>query len=375
MHLSADRHKIILLLARLDELSLKKERVGKYTVSSDWENVKIYLFQHDDKQSPDNFPFHAKQLKEWSTKIPPRIENLERLDAAMLTFFPGRWQGLTKPISDPDKKLKALDFAEAIGIDRAKARYIIDRKYAYDLPSFSALNCSNKDARKFVKHYGGIYYLYRHDVNSFTAKKHTQGLLLRSTLCIRYPVAYTPLGTETSRDYRIRCKVNVPSYNQSFNTDVFKYDGYMMKKNDSWWHWLLQGRDYGRGPGDLIMMYTQHPKIKTGEIEPCLGVMITQNQEKFLVPTISKVFLVKLPEFTLEEDKVLTDIELNKVRGESVKNNNFFKTIPDETEFMSEQCKSLDLADQSDWNDFDKMAVRYIFTEPLPLNLKGLHLL
>ena len=137
MHLPRYQRKLILLYAKFIDLYHKQTTLpsGKFDTSNDGD----MQFELTKNGEVHTFPFSEKDLKKWRTKTRPQKQVLQKLDEAVIFWFEGNWDGYETPISDPDKKLGVFQFAEKIGFDCAKARYIIDRQYSHDLPSYSAL--------------------------------------------------------------------------------------------------------------------------------------------------------------------------------------------------------------------------------------------
>lgn len=379
MHLPRSQRKLIVLFTRFAELYKSKDPLplGEVSVTTDGEPHIVLL--NKDKKIIEEFPVSERVLKKWRTKITPHKEKLQEIDATVIRWFPGKWKDITDPISDPEKKLPLFKFAEKIGIDASKARYLIDRQFAHDLPTFSSLTSSNTIACNFVREFGGIYYLYRHDNNMQTrTRKFSQGVLLKCTVSIRYPVPYSPLDSERNGFSRVRCKVNIPSINRQLS-EPFKYDGYVSKKGKKWLHWLLQMRpdrstNNNDNDDDLVLMYTERPKPDTtGNIVAC-GIMVTQNQDKDLMPTISTICMIKEKNYKLNEEHVLSGTASASIKKLSESSGTYFKGSPeDEKRIMRNKLAVIDLSASSTWNEIDKLAVEKIFYEGVKVNLKGLH--
>ena len=375
MQLTQDRHKIMLLHYWLEEHSRNDDTERDFKVTSNAD--KVYTFRaKTDRNAPRGveFPFTGYELKQWCTKVKPKELTLQKLDQAVVEFFPKAFKGIEYPVTD--ERITSVEFGSRLEIESAKARYIIDRQYAYDLPSFNSLTGKHSQLTKFVAKNGGVFRLYRHDFNNFTKKEFPLGVLLRSTLSIRYPVPYGNYSTQVTDLYRVRCKLNIPNYNgREFRSEYFKYDGYVTeKKGSGWWHWLFQGRGGDKQhvndeSDDLILMYTKARKTQDG-LKTYSGVMLTQTQEKSLVPTLSKVFLVKMPGYAMQEQKLYSAIN---PRTDRAKANLFYKMVPDEAGFMEDQLDWFDLSGASSLDDFDSLAIKSIYTDPLPININGLH--
>jgi len=366
----------MLLYARLAELYNSRKPLALGEVSIKNEGETFFVLEKNGRIVED-FPVSEKTLKRWRTRITPQKDKLLEIDETVIRWFKADWEGNCNPISDPKNKLPLFKFAEKIGIDASKARYVIDRQYAHDLPTYSSLTSSTKLAHDFVEEFGGIYYLYRHDNNAQTAlKNYSQGILLRCTVSIRYPVPYAPLDSSKSGVSRVRCKINIPSLNRELS-EPFKYDGYVSKKGKKWWHWLLQMRpDVSKidNQEDLVLMYTEKPRTDTtGHIVTC-GVMVTQNQDKDMMPTISNVCIIKDMNYNLKRETVLSSPGASSIRKLSKSLDTFYKCYPeDEKKAMRDRIAIIDLSDSSSWNELDKIAVGKIFGESIKVNLKGLH--
>jgi len=362
---------------RLAELYHSQEPLALGQVSITNEGETFFILEKNGR-IVDDFPVSEKALKRWRTRITPQKDKLQEIDETIMHWFQVDWEGNNHPISDPENKLPLFRFAEKIGIDAAKARYIIDRQFAHDLPTYSSLTSSTKLACKFVEEFVGVYYLYRHDNISQTSfTNHPQGVLLRCTVSIRYPVPYSPHDSEKYGVSRVRCKINIPSMN-SHISKPFKYDGYVSKKGKNWWHWLLQMRPRGStndDQEDLVLMYTEKPKTDAaGHIIAC-GVMVTQNQDKEMMPTISTICLIKNKDVTLERATIMSGVNSTPMKNFPKSLDTYYKCVPkDEKRIMRDELSIIDLSDSSSWNDLDKIAVEKTFCGGIKVNLKGLHI-
>ena len=373
MQLTPERHKIMLLHFWLEESANSDDLINGVNVIS-WGDSD-YAFQTPGKPATrKDFPFQGKVLKKWCTKQKPSPANLEKLDSAICEFFPEQFDDIERPLTD--ERLTSIEFGKRLKIEPAKSRYIIDRDYAAHLPSFNSLTEKHSVLKKFMLANGGVYKLYRHDFNDHTKLKYPLGILLKSTISIRYPVPYGNYATRSTDLYRIRSKLNIPTYNQdTFDSEYFKYDGFVTeKKKSGWWHWLFQGRGGTKmvsndESDDLILMYTKEQDSLHG-MRIFSGLMLTQTQEKSLVPALSKVSLIKMPDFILEEQQLHSVL---KNKNHSTKANQFYKMIPDESAYMEKELSWIDLSNSGNLDAYDEIAIKSIFTDPLPINISGLH--
>lgn len=391
MHLSRTQRKFILLYARLIELYRTQERVegghiqlggspkGFYwrdDAGHEREIVELdYLKTHRTAAAPR--PPEEDKAPHGSNRLP-----LQCLDDIIPFLFPARW--LPSPVSNDRQGV--FSFGENIGLSRGRARYMIDQEYARQVPTYSFATQSKKDAERFTAAHGGLYLLYRHDVNSVTRKAgDAQGLLVRAAISIRYPVPYSSRDTRNQGLRRVRCKVNLPSYNEARPALLYKYDGYVVPQRERWC-WLLQARPVRDDSdiSDLILMYTNTPTSRAdGTPYPIQGVMMTQSQDG-LVPTISKVVLFRLPGVKVQDTPVPQTVQHEVPEADLPKYLGAYQSMEpnDERSFMRSAPATIDLADRATWNlkegeidwDYqDAEAIKLLFQGGAPLNSDGLH--
>ena len=104
-------------------------------------------------------------------------------------------------------------FADAIGINRDKARYAIDSFHHRTRPTFGLFVMNGDDAQRFVHQYGGLYYLYRLERNETTKRifDTDDPVVVRCGLSVRYPVPYVK-SVYNQDHFHIRAKIAIPNY-------------------------------------------------------------------------------------------------------------------------------------------------------------------
>jgi hypothetical protein len=388
MHLTRTQRKFILLYARLMELYRSHEPVRGG-------HIELYgppkAFVWRDSKGREREIVQLDYLKEHRTAAVPRRPHPDEFDARRVPLdtldeiIPDLFSNMPRgsaPVSNDRQGV--FSFAENIGLSRGRARYIIDQEYARQVPSYSFATQSAADADRFTAAHGGLYLLYRHDINSVTYKTgNAQGLLARGALSIRYPVPYNARDSLGKGLRRVRCKLNLPSYNDERPAPIYKYDGYVVRRGERWC-WLLQARPVRDESGfsDLILMYTNLPDGNTHA--PIEGVMLTQNQEDDLVPTISKVVLCRIPGVRVETVHTHKEIVRDVGQTDLPRYLESYQAMTpfDERKFMRTTPATINLADGASWNkkadgiewDYkDKDAIELLFQGGAPLNSAGLH--
>lgn len=374
MHLGRAQRKIILFHARLQELLCTGATIQRGRVEKSGEGDPIFVLNC----GPGNEVklVKVKDIRKHCATVKPWSKTLEALDPVVTTLFPRGWKH-SAPVSDPKKRIGVFTFARKIGFDRPRARYILDYEYARQLPTFSAVTMERSKANDFVSSFGGLYYLYRHDLNEQTNKRNQpQGVLVRSTVSIRYPVPYAPKRTDKGNITRVRCKINIPSYD-GISADLHKYDGYVSRGGRHWWNWLLQLRpkiDQRSDTEDLVLMYTEAGNSRREEDAPTMGVMLTQNQEDKLAPTVSTIVLLRDSRYQVDYRKL--DRCPPEKRGPDFPEylSNYYSLVPkDERDFMRKLPKVIDLSKSSRWAHTDRIAVGALFDGWDKVNRIGLH--
>ena len=337
MQLPKSQHKVILLFARLMELKTTKAPIaGGYITLSDNSEKDFVLRTPSGDQKLAGF---KEMERHRAVRKPQPGKNLDNLDKIVLQLFPGRWSDRYPVSSD---KILLSEFSQGIGIDRARSRYIIDYIHASELPTFSSVTQKATTAHRFAERHGGLYFVYRHDENDATRSNPSQrGAIVRSTLSIRYPVPYKPHASERKGESRIRCKLTIPGYGRQWKGGHILYDGYVGTKGP-WHQFLLQARRDSavttKRPGDdLILMYTEALGTETsGPTTFTHGVMLTQNQEVNMTPTVSSVVIERQPNFRVKRQEIK---ELEKLDAYEYLRT-FYKLEPsDESSFMNANAK------------------------------------
>ena len=366
MYLPHSQKKLILLSKRLEELAETGRKINSGFVAV----VHTALgdqYRFSRKGAAPHDLFECRALQSHLTDQKPHEKTLLIADESLLALYPKGWAD-DHPISG--EATGVFEFANRIGYDNSHARYLIDVTCAAKLPSFSAVTLTNASARKFTEDFGGLYYLYRHDRNRRVRKApYNEGILVRATLSIRYPVPIKSLGSNKKGQSRIRCKLNLPAYDRNrpagSEPEIYKYDGYVSKKG-KWWQWIFQVRqsDPPRKPDliDLMLMYTESPSNIEG-FEILKGVMMTQNQGADLRPTVSSVVLIRKPEFSVRyrDDKDSYDLV-------------GLRTNSDEKDFMRKTSSILDLGNKAGWHKHDELALLELFKGWDKINFRGLHI-
>lgn len=370
MKLPCVKHKIILLTTRLDHI---KKGVDKQHYLVDravggkhgFAITPIYKKQ----KHPVFIPFGLTRMMGWATKSDPDANHIYELDNIATALFD--FDQHPTPISDPFDQLNAFEFGQVLGFDRRKSRFIIDRQYAYDLPTYSSVTCLHSDGKDFTRKWGGAYYLYRKDRNSLTSNISPPGVFLRGALIVRYPVVFSPYDSMLNTLYRIRCKLNIPAYDQRTENSIpYSYDGYLGFKNCNWWNLLFQGRKGKYEDGDLMTLYVQKPTLIEGH-QVGLGVMMTQSQDHDLTPSLSKIVLIRDNQFQIEESKIIEDDKILAASRKGKKDNTYFRIDPDESIFTDNQLDVLDIGRTLNWSPLDRFAYRCLLDQPINVNLNG----
>lgn len=305
MHLPRFQHKVILLFARLMELKTTRAPIAGGYIALTEDAQKDFVLR---TPAGDHKLVGFKELElHRAVRKPQPGKNLGNLDRVACLLFPDAWSD-RHPVS-ADKVLLSA-FSEGIGIDRGRSRYIIDHIHASELPTFSSVTQKAAPGRHFTERYGGLYYVYRLDENDATRNcGFPRGALVRATLSIRYPVPHKPHASERKGECRIRCKLTIPGYGPRWNGGPIFYDGYVGAKGP-WHQFLLQARRDPTVPtprpgDDLILMYTEALSDKTsGETTFTHGVMLTQNQEVNMVPTVSSVVIERQPDYKVKQHSI-----------------------------------------------------------------------
>jgi hypothetical protein len=342
------RRKLMLLNHRLR--TLKGKRVGNGVLDIGAGSKAPWTLTDDKGFERSLFPAaalegYASSANKFNNSIMDPIEEV------VCWLFPGDW-----PSSEPirDRGISVLEFGELLGLEKPHSRYIIDKHYAANFPMFSALEQSNNAALKFCESFAGCFCLYRYDINQeVNFKRFPNGILIRASLSVRYPVPQKPFFADGKGGSSIRTKLNVPSYRDK-GFSLYEYDGLVgiktgrkitkKKSHKKWWTWLFQGRfgDEFKHIEDFILMYTE---AFTDENQRwAQGMMLTQNQDNYNTPTHSYIVLHREPGYTL-------------VQQEGECESPYFFVSPDEKEFMGSQVASINPVEPNGLCDRDQEAL------------------
>lgn len=267
---------------------------------------------------------------------------LARLDRMAGFIFPALG-GVTNPVSNPN--VSVFEFGKKLGLNRAECRYIIDRLYASHFPMLRAMFAGNKEAETFCETYSGCYTLYRYDMNpAVHPSQYPDGILLKSTISIRYPVPHKEYTSNRKGKSTVRVKLNLCSYKNP-KISTYEYDGMLGLADGNWWTWILQGRFGGMHSerDDVMLMYTQC--LSQVEDNIATGKMLTQNQDISCTPTASNVVLVRECGYTFAETEGL--------HGER-----YYKLEPDELDFMKNGPAFINLRNHSTLSTQDLNALK-----------------
>lgn len=372
MQLPKSQHKIMLFNARLVELERTKEavangRIGYSEGSKKNRNFELRLdaappgTDHEQLLNVDKLSKHSAARK------PQLKKSLKDIDQKVCRLFPDKFPG-GEPVSSDSVSLQK--FAEAIGFKDGRWRYIIDYIHASELPTYSAVAQPSGNAERFTDKFGGLYFLYRHDLNDLTKKESDLGLIIRATLSIRYPVPFKPYDADRDGESRIRCKRVIPYYGAGSRRRL-AYDGYLGPKGE-WHQFLFQARRFqgadaaGAQPDDLILMYTEDLPDVEGERILTRGVMLTQNQETRMTPTVSDIVIVRQKEYRMLRTSApgFTPADTTTRHLQT-----HYQLAPkDEREFMDEKARAFQPGDP----EVAEAALEFVKGWN-PLNTSGLH--
>jgi hypothetical protein len=383
MQLAKAQHKIMLFHARLIELAETAEPVGtekgtvvigasvsrKGRVSRKENGESWFLYQRLGKDAIDIVS--VRKLKMLCAARKPNLTtNKKRLDSWVRILFPAN-QPNDRPFSSDEITVRA--FADRIKLDKERARYIIDYVRASELPTYNAISQGPASAARFTTKYAGLYYLYRHDLNEETR---SNSAIVRATLSIRYPVPYKAYGATKRGDSRIRCKLVIPTYGDRKTASALTYDGFVGPKG-RWHQFLFQARRDPKNPRtkkreDLILMYTEGLSFREGKSRLVRGVMMTQNQEHRLTPTVSTIGIVRAIAGRMKKKRVSN---LNEPAKSYPYLDHYYHLAPrDEHDFMKKNAQVFYMGDPSTKKDVElSTIVRKLFKGWPALNTYGLH--
>ncbi len=380
MWIQRHQRKLILLFDRLEQF--------KDTPPENSELCFTYVSSTPPKyilKRPENeITIDKEKLRRNRGESNPNIRTLNDYDKVVTDFLA---PSITdkQPISN--KEFGVFSFAKAIGFEMQRARYVLDYVYAEIFPTFSSFTLtppSISETTQFMEKHGGLYSLYRIDLNETTKKISPHGVILRAAISIRYPIPYKPLrtysrasGTRKIQPYRIRCKWNAPIYHPqqepSNKLQLFKYDGYVAPAmGNKHLQWLLESRGYpgATGPNtqnrDVFLSYTSTDGLKVNDFRLFRGVVLTQNQGQGFHPTYSNIVLAKLPNFRIQTQVDPMDSSNTSLASAQ----NFYSLIDeatghvfDERTHMRDSPKALFFEEQDKWSDVDSESVKFLYSE------------
>lgn len=371
MYLIKAQRKILLFYSRIKELYNSGELVNGYKIEKETANQQ-YFIRNGEKYHDTKTIYGINDAKLRKSIVKPNKYTLKKYDREILILFPEQnWtksNSLTAPFSD--NEIGVFKFAETIGFNKERARYIIDCEYASMLPAFSSVVTYRYSvAKDFVSDFGGLYLLYRIDSNNDTQNSNNPlGVVTKATLSIRYPVPFKAFNSEKDGYARIRCKLNIPSFSNP--NSIYKYDGFVVRKG-KYLQWLFQARhnpSEGHDYEDVILFYTAMMR-NDKETKYLKGTMLSQNQNDKLTPTVSTILLAKEKDSSVKFVKVETN---NK--GKYPKHlKQYFQMEPvEEQGFMINNQEVLYPNQSNKWSIKDKNAVKELMSGWAPLNVKGL---
>lgn len=310
-----------------------------------------WSFEYDDglrlpiveKRALDGYVLGRGQHKRGQHgELPP----VDRLNASLCRLLPGLKKYSNAPMTD-SLRLSLYDFGAQLGLSRFSCRYVIDCECSANFPVLRALSTTSGKAEKFCAMHAGCYTLYRHDFNSATKRlDHTNGILVRGAISIRYPVPHRPFGSQKKGSCNVKVKLILPSYSQD-KLETYEYDGLVGNAGKSWWVWMFQGRfgKYHREMEDMLMMYS----VPTVEKQPSMGYMLTQNQDNRQTPTPSTIVMFRESGFRF-------------VGSQESPEDERYSTVPDEDDFMRRTPKAINMDTPDAWDDRGKIAVSHLLS-------------
>lgn len=266
------------------------------------------------------------------------------------------------------KSLGTFGFGQLLGFGEGQCRYIVDTKYSEYLPFITAMSNSRSAAKQYCETHSGCYHLYRYDLNpAVDFKKYPQGVIVKATLAIRYPVPAKPFAIDSKQGAEcVRAKLNIPSYNDK-EPELYKYDGLVGVSKGStkvksssrkWMAWIFQGRfgEAHQDMEDLILMYTRYP-VSTDPLITT-GVMLTQNQDNYAAPTYAPVVIIRQREYRL-------------AKSEGLNGSNYLAIEPSEQQFMRSSHALIDPCGER-IDTQDRVAIGRLLREHAFPDLRGL---
>jgi len=227
------RKKIILLLNKLDahlegvpvaipkdengneqsiivECTQDKERNLTLTKVSGTERTAL-------QYSSDGDFLSLSRLESYASDSNPRAGTLKKI----VEFHAHIWPEASQVFSDQNAGTKK--YGATLGFSADEVSIIIDRS-VHAKPTFTTFTLSPSIAERFVKHYGGLYLLYRLNVIELSDDEKIP-VVSKCVLSIRNPIPGTRKGNR-----RVRCKLLVPSLplaDTAAQSSLYKYDGFI----------------------------------------------------------------------------------------------------------------------------------------------------
>lgn len=223
------------------------------------------------------------------------------------------------------------EFAHFLGYSVEQGREIIDQAYSELYPAYSIFYSDQRAAGDIVDRFQALHLLYRIEtgtrVRQFTGGESN---IVQMPLTVRYLLRGTkPTTTDL---YRVRCKLNIPSYTAS--TPFFEYDGYITLQRYDTHYWLFENRSQENK--DLIFMITdslqiirQHHEGTHKEYDYTQGVMLTRRQDAWPIHKVWKIVMLKIDQESTCANQP--------------------KTFDSESSFMTGQCKVVPEEDVPSW--------------------------
>ena len=164
-----------------------------------------------------------RNAESWRKKENPRIQISLRTWSENITSA----LGISKRSDLFDDSIGSSEFSELLGISPMARRYLFDVYYSdINKSSISSITFDQRKARDIANSFCGLYRI------NFVPEP--QDTSFEGLLDIRY---YMPVGLDArhSKQFKIRCKLDVPSGAESSKKlpkDCFEYDGYLSQCRD-----------------------------------------------------------------------------------------------------------------------------------------------
>lgn len=375
MNFKLHHRKLILLHTKVEELLNNDDfTINGRTVITENKYYKIV----DSQGYYSGYGIDHSKLQKHLCGINVSANALDDYDAFCLSLFDETFKNNETPISGKKDRLGFKKFAQKIGFKNSEANFIVDCHLSKHLLTYNTFSKSIVKSEKLVTEMGGMYSVYRFDKNEATEKLgYPHGLISECRLSVRYPVPFKKtVSLKDDFDYRLRCKMNIPGYpgkkpkgkNEIEPIRQFQYDGYVSRVErgrgkNKWMHWLFQERPYelAEHSEDLILMHT---KPKPLELEPFednsitkkyefyTGRMSYQDQSVNVIPTMTKILLVKHLERKVEKNSLSSTLE----KLEFLHPELFYVPSQEEHPFVHSP-RLIDTSNMAKWNALDKLAI------------------